>query len=74
MRFYNKTTYNPPTWSRGTIRGSTNQLSEEAGGRPLFSDPTAEEGYDKRFDLRQAEYMNTPEVAATDKSVGGVDE
>lgn len=73
MRFFNKTTDNPPTWSRGTLTGTTSQLSPEAGARPLFSNPMDEEVYDAKFDRRQGEYMNVKETIPTDKSIGGKD-
>lgn len=73
MKFFNKTTANPPTWSRGTLTGTNSQLSSEAGARPLFSNPLDEDVYETKFDRRQGEYMNIKETAPTDKSIGGQD-
>lgn len=73
MKFFNKTTDNPPTWSRGTLTGTNSQLGEEAGARPLFSNPLDEDAYDIRFDRRQGEYMNVRDTNPTDKSIGGKD-
>lgn len=73
MRFFNKTTSDPPTWSRGTLTGTSSQFGSEAGARPLFSDPLEKEVYDSRFDRRQGEYMNVKETVPTDKSQGGKD-
>lgn len=73
MKFFNKTTANPPTWSRGTLTGSNSQLDSAAGARPLFSSPLDEDSYDDRFDRRQGEYMNVTETTPTDKSLGGKD-
>lgn len=73
MRYFNKTTSNPPTWSRGQLIGQTSQLSPSAGARPLFSDPLDEEVYETRFDHRAGEFMNVKETVPTDKGLGGAD-
>ena len=73
MRFYNKTTANPPTWARGQITGTNTQLSPKAGARPMFSDPLDDDVYDNRFDQRQGEYISTKDVMPTDTSIGGDD-
>lgn len=73
MKFSNPTTYNPPTWVRGVLAGSSNQLAPEAGARPLFSDPLDEEVYETRFDQRQNQQMSVKDVVPTDKSAGGED-
>jgi hypothetical protein len=73
MKFFNKTTANPPTWARGQITGSSSQLDPEAGARPMFSDPLDEDVYDDRFDRRQGEYISTKDIIPTDTSIGGED-
>ncbi len=73
MKFFNKTTGDPPTWVRGTMVGSNSQLPREAGARPMFSNPLDEEVYDTSRDQRQGEYMSIKETRGTDKSQGGVD-
>ena len=73
MRYYDKTPLIASPWSRGTITGSSGQLSPDAGARGLFSDPLDEEAYETKFDRRQGEFMNVKETVPTDKSIGGVD-
>lgn len=73
LRYYDKTVSIPSPWSRGTITGSSSQLSPDAGARPLFSDPLDDDSYETKFDRRQGEFMNVKETVPTDKSIGGVD-
>ena len=73
VRYYDKTTTVASPWSRGTITGSSSQLSPDAGARLLFSDPLDEDSYETKFDRRQSEFMNIKETVPTDKSIGGVD-
>ena len=73
MRYYHKTTYSKPPWTRGTLVGSNSQLAPEAGARPMFSNPMDEEVYEVRFDTRQVEQMSVKETAPTDESYRGED-
>ncbi|KKN80444.1 hypothetical protein LCGC14_0330370 [marine sediment metagenome] len=73
MKFFNKTTATPPNWVRGTLIGSSTQISEGAGARALFSDPLDDKSFESRFDQRLVELMNVKEVSPTDKSLGGSD-
>ncbi len=73
MKFFNKRTYVPPVWVRGTLRGSSHQFAPEAGSRPMFSDPLDETVYDEESELRQPEQQSIREAIPTDKSPGGLD-